>query len=456
MRKEGFLTIILYVLMVLLCVGLGVFVYMNIRANQDQAKEIADQAEQLAQEQALAAETPTPAPTPTPVRNTETTTLAFCGDFVGQEGLISDAQKSEGTTSPNPNSATYDFSPLFSHVKSALTGVNFASCTLDGVMTDSAETEAYCCPLALASSLKDTGFSLVNTATDNSMISGLDGVTKTLSALDAAGLAHTGTYNSKENHDANSGVQFMTINGLNVAFLSYTYGTNGVSVADNSWCVNILTTDYMTDQTKVDYDRISADLTAAKNGGADLVVCYVYWWDDTQYYTSPKSEQQDVVDYLCKNGVDIVIGGGVKTPQPIEIRQVDRGNGKTVNCAVCYSLGNLASCLSDMNTQLSAILYIDVKRDVDHGDVWISNVRYKPIFMLSTDSYSDISNPTFRYRILTLQDALNDYANGKSETDCLSKSVNSALTDGLKQLHNIMGADYDESTGGASLDPPAI
>jgi len=447
MRKEGLLTIVLYVLMVLLCVGLGVFVYMNVRANRDQAAEIANQEAQLAQEQAVAAATSTPSPTPTPVRNTDTTTLAFCGDYVGQQGLASDAQSDDGT---------YDFTSLFSHVKSALTGVNFASCTLDGVLTDSTEAKAYYCPVALASALKDTGFSLVNTATDNSMISGLDGVTQTLSALDGAGVAHTGTYASQENRDAGSGVQFVTINGLNVAFLSYTYGTNGVSVADNSWCVNILTTDYMTGQATVDYDRISADLAAAKNGGADLIVCYVYWWDNAQYYTSPRSEQEDVADYLCKNGVDIVVGSGVKTPQSIEVRQVDRGDGKTVNCVVCYSLGNLASCLSDIYTNLSAIVYVDVERDVDSGDVWISNVRYKPLFMLSTDDYSDISGATFRYRILTLQDALTDYTNGNTETDCLSASVDSALTEGLYQLHTILGADYDESTGGVDLDPPAL
>ena len=151
-----------------------------------------------------------------------------------------------------------------------------------------------------------------------------------------------------------------------------------------------------------------ADLTRAKDMGANVIVCYISWWPNANYYTDVRDDEKAVVDYLCQNGADIIIGGGVKVPQPIELRKIPTENGYK-NCVVAYSLGSLVSCLNDSYTNLSAVLDVQLKRVVDNGEIWISHVSYRPRFMLDTDDYSDVSEAPYKYRLYDLYSTLARY-----------------------------------------------
>lgn len=449
MRRNGFVTGLLYVLMVFLAVGLGVLVLFNYQANSRQMAEIAA-------EEAAAAVTPTPpptatpAPTATPTRNTETFALAFAGDLVGQSGLTTDARSVEQTTDDDGETVeteSYDYAGELAGVSSSLAGADFTACTLVGTLSDSGDYDAYHMASSMAAALAGAGFQLVNVATDHILDRGLEGLTGTVNALSGQGLAVTGAYTGELSH----GLFIADVNGLRVAVLSYTYGTGGVSVVDNPWCVDILTTDYMTDQTSVDYARIDSDIATVKNAGADMIVCFVYWWDNTQYYTEPRSNQTEVADYLCENGVDVVIGGGVKSPQPIQTRTVERADGTKANCVVCYSLSNLMSCFNDVYTNLTATAKIEVSRDTDTGEVWISGVSYRPLFMLDTDDYGDYAEPGYKYRLLDAYDAMESYEQGGGD---ISAQTYDAIVTGVSDLQTLLGAEYDVQNGGVWLDFP--
>ena len=295
--------------------------------------------------------------------------------------------------------------------------------------------------------LAGVGFQVVNTATDHILDDGLDGLLDTVEALYLGNLVTVGAYRSEQLH----GIFMAQVRDVNIAMLSYTYGTGGVSVAENPWCVDILTQDYMTGQETVDYDRIDADIAAAKENGADIVVCFVYWWEANQYYTAPRENETRVVDHLFENGVDIVIGGGVKTPQPIETRTVQRADGTAANCVVCYSLSNLMSCFNDVYTNLSATVKIDVVRDVDTGEIWIGGVRYEPLFMLDTDDYADYDSPGYKYRLLNAYRAIEDYEAGETGISALTYD---AVREGVETLRSILGEAYDSASGGAELPFP--
>ena len=443
-NKNGLFTGFMYVLLVLLTVGLGFLVFFNYQANERQKEQI-----EAIQEAANTTPTPepvaTPEPTATPTRTAETFTMAFAGDLVGQAGLTTDAKRTadDGTVS-------YDFVSELDGVRTGLEGADITACTLVSRLSGLGEYDSYSMPPAMADALKDVGFSLVNVATDHIMDRGLEGLTETVQTLQNSGLGVLGASASSSRSRI-----MATVNGVKVAFLSYTYSTAGgtsepVSVADNSWCLDLLTTDYMTAKETVDYERIDGDIATMRQAGADIVVCFVYWWDNDQYYTEPRANQTEVVDHLLQSGVDILVGGGVKVPQPIEVRTVEREDGKA-NCVVLNSLSNLMSCFGDAYTNLSAVARVEVSRDVNDGSVWISGVSARPLFMLDTGDYEDYSAPEFKYRLLDARQAIiaNDQGGG-----VLSASAYEAVEKGVDDLKLLLGEDFDDDIGGMSIDYP--
>ncbi len=70
------------------------------------------------------------------------------------------------------------------------------------------------------------GFDLVLTANNHSLDKGWAGVRRTLDVLDEAGLAHVGT--SRTQGGGQRYCRVADVGGISVAFLGYTYGTNGI------------------------------------------------------------------------------------------------------------------------------------------------------------------------------------------------------------------------------------
>ena len=231
MERNGFVTGLMYILLVFLIVGLAILVFFNFRANTRQQAEI-EAAEIAASTTPTPPPTSTPEPTATPSRTTDVITLAFAGDLVGQPGLSTDASSVSTTTNENGESvetATYDFYNELDGITSSLSGVDFSACTFVGTMSDSGVYEGYHMPVAIATALAGAGFQLVNAATDHILDLGLDGLLTTVRGFNEEGLAVAGAYSSQQLH----GAFMQEIHGIKVAFLSYTYGTGGVSVVDN-------------------------------------------------------------------------------------------------------------------------------------------------------------------------------------------------------------------------------
>lgn len=429
--------------MILLVVAFGLLVFFNYQANTQQMEEIAA-AEAAASTTPTPPPTATPEPTPAPERNTETVTLAFTGDIVGQAGLTTDARQTG-----DEGSESYDYSLQLDGVSGVLSEADLVSGTLVGTLAAEGDFGAYHLSAELANAMAGAGFQVVNAATDHILDYGVDGLVETVSILNGEGLQTIGAYTSQ----LSRGLFLANVGDLKVAFLSYTYGTGGTSVASDSWCLDILTTDYMSEQVTVDYDRIDSDIAAVKQAGADLVVCYVYWWSNDQYYyDTPRDNQVEVAEYLTENGVDIVIGSGVKVPQPIQVKTVERADGTKANTVVCYSLSNLMSCFGDQYTNLSAVAKVQVSRDVDTDEVWISGVSYDPMFMLDTEDHGEYGDEEDRFWALDAYEAIEDYENGADRR--VTEETCEAVRTGIADLQTIMGAEYDAANGGVTMEYP--
>ena len=84
-------------------------------------------------------------------------------------------------------------------------------------------------------------------------------------------------------------------NGVKIAFLAYTYGTNGYKVpSGQDYLINL-----------IDRAAIKKDVERAK-GEADAVVVSMHW--GVEYSTTTSSTQTSLAQYLADLGVDLVIG----------------------------------------------------------------------------------------------------------------------------------------------------
>ena len=116
----------------------------------------------------------------------------------------------------------------------------------------------------MACALSDMGIDLLGLAGNHVLDKGYSGMVRTLDTVKAAGMTPIGAYATQEERDKSSGIVLMEQNGIRVAFLAYTYGTNGIPLpSDKPFVTNLLYTDYLTNLSVLNKDLILADLSAA-------------------------------------------------------------------------------------------------------------------------------------------------------------------------------------------------
>lgn len=365
--------------------------------------------------------------------NTVTSTLAVGGDIVMHTGLNGEAMTDTG----------YDYVPIFGILRDFIAGADYSVCSLVTTLGSGSYTAypLFKSPVDLAYSIADVGFNLVNTATSHCVDSFKDGIDLTLDVLDEAGLSHVGTYRTQDER-VNSGNRFTAdVGGVNVAFLSYTCDTNAIPVAGFEYAVSICTTDYLSGGTEIDYDLIEDDLAAANESGADIVFVFMSW--GTEFATEPSEQQYELADFLFEHGADIIVGGHCRVPQPMELRTVTDAEGNERTGFICYSLGNMLSCQNDQYTDISALVNIELTKDTDTGEAWISDVSYKPIYMADLYDYG-INDYGWHYRMVDLHAAIDSYDSG-SPWEFITDEVYRDMAAALDAVHEYFGAELDSA-----------
>lgn len=438
MNKKLKITLIALAIVVVLVIGAAIIA--SVARSTGDSEETATPAVESAEptssavlESAEPTATATPETTSEPTEepetvNTTSATLAVGGDIVMHTGLNAEALTDSG----------YDYTPLFGILNEYFLNADYAVCSLVTTLMDSGTYTAYPLfksPTSLASSIANVGIDLVNTATSHALDSYKDGVDSTLSALHSAGLATVGTYSDEAARDAGN-YTIVDINGISVAFLSYTCDTNGVPASGFEYAVSICTTDYLADGSEVDYELMRSDLEAA-SASADIVFVFMSWGEE--FATEPNSEQAEIADFLFANGADIIIGGKCRVPQRMELREITDEDGTKHTGYICYSLGNLLSCQNDAYTNISSILNISLVKDTDTGEAWIEDVTYRPIFMADLYDY-DINDYGWHYRMVDLHAAIDSYTSVEPWAFMTDEIYNDMVA-GLDALHEFYGTE---------------
>lgn len=360
-------------------------------------------------------------------------TLAVCGDAMSHMPQTRDAYDSQA--------GAYDYKPMIRFAKPWIEQADYAVVNLETTFAggpDYSGFPAFNTPDALGDALKDAGFDLVSTANNHCLDRGYDGMVRTLDVLDNLGLAHVGTYRSAVERAAQNGVHVADVGGIKVAFLSYTYGTNGIPLSkSHPDTVNILHTDYMSEAQVLDTARIADDLAAAEALSPDLIAVIVHW--GVEYQTTQNEHQEEIADFLFDHGADVILGSHPHVLQPMETRTLTDRDGTTHTGFVCWSLGNFISSQNDEYTDTTVVLNLELTKNPNTGATDVTKVGYVPLYMLDREQEVDGE----RFTLLDAHRGIEEYASGDSSY--ISASTEKKLQKCVSDCHKILGAEYDQA-----------
>lgn len=321
------------------------------------------------------------------------------------------------------STGSYDFSYVFEDIKNYITSADIAvgnlETTFAGKEKGYSNYPRFNTPEQLAYNLRDFGIDVLSTANNHCMDTNYSGIVSTLNYLDDAGISHVGTNTSW--YEQNK-ILIKEVNNIKIAFLSFTYGTNGITIpTDKAFAVNL-----------IDDDFILKQISLAKEQNPDIICTSMHW--GIEYQTKQNKEQERLANLLFENGVDIILGSHPHVLQPMEKKTITLEDGSTKDCFVIYSLGNFMSGQTQENTRNSIILNMAFTKSGETDKTTIDSVSYIPIYM-----YKSSSKSTQRYKILDIENSIKKYENGIDTS--IGKSVYSTLQTELTKIRNTMGED---------------
>lgn len=342
-----------------------------------------------------------------------TISMSVIGDIMCHDTQYKDAYISA--------TKTYDFSHVFTNIADELSS---ADITIGNLETTFAGPDrgysgypTFNTPDALATNLREIGFDVICTANNHSLDKGYSGLTRTLEVLDNNGIAHMGTYDSEESQNK---ILVKDVNGIKIAFLAYTYGTNGIPVpSGKEYCVNL-----------IDKEQIKADLDKAKTLEVDLISVNMHWGNE--YRLSPTTEQKQLADFLFENGADIILGSHPHVLEPMEKRTITLEDGTTKDGFLIYSLGNFVSAQTKQYTNYSIILNLTITKHAE-GNITIDDVAYTPIYVENRGSSADE-----RFKILDIKKSIAAYEAGDTS---ISKTLYNKLITALETADKVLVGD---------------
>lgn len=220
---------------------------------------------------------------------------------------------------------------------------------------------------SLLDDLKLSGIDVVSTANNHALDRGAIGLERTIENLKLRGLPFTGTRTF-----SNSG--YLTVvekNGLRIAFLACTFGTNGQPDFKRQVlnCFNS--------------QAVQSIVIAARNSGqVDFIIVTPHW--GVEYQTRPTQQQVKFARLWLENGADVILGSHPHMLQPIEKYKTRDGQEKLI----IYSLANFVSAQKD-NSLFSAYVYFGLSKR--GSKTWINGYRYMPTQMTNVTT-----NPTLQ------------------------------------------------------------
>jgi poly-gamma-glutamate synthesis protein (capsule biosynthesis protein) len=173
-----------------------------------------------------------------------------------------------------------------------------------------------------------------------------------------------GVFDSQESYE--NDIYVYEEDGLKIAILNYTYGTNGIPIpSDMPYAVALL-----------EEEKVVSDLKKAEELADFTIVC-PHW--GTEYQHDQSKEQEQWANLFLEYGVDLVIGTHPHYIQPIELLTNENGE----EMLVYYSLGNFINSTSDSgrgtaDRMIGGMAKVTVAKSED-GSAYIKTYDVEPL-----------------------------------------------------------------------------
>lgn len=265
---------------------------------------------------------------------------------------------------------SYNFDAVFENVKEEIAAADLAivnqEVIIGGEELGITGYPSFNAPYELGDALVDTGFDVVLHATNHTLDKGGKGVNNCINFWKSnyPDIAILGINESEEEQDNN--IYVYEQDGISVAILNYTYGTNGIPMPkDMPYAVNLL-----------DEEKVTQDIKKAEELADFTIVC-PHW--GTEYRLTSSAEQERWTDIFLENGADLVIGTHPHVIESIEWVSGDNGN----EMLVYYSLGNFVNWTSGTgegvaNRMVGGMAEVTICKNED-GEAYISDYGVEPL-----------------------------------------------------------------------------
>jgi hypothetical protein len=243
--------------------------------------------------------------------------LLFIGDVMQHGPQI--------TSAYDATSKSYDYNDSYAYLRELMSSTDITIANLEYTLAGAPYTgyPMFSAPDESAVALQSAGVDILVTANNHTCDRRKKGVIRTIDVLDSIGLSHTGSFRNQAEKEFLY-PHIIERNGMKLALLNYTYGTNGMPI-ENPVVVNL-----------IDTALIKKDILKAKSLNVDKIIAFLHW--GSEYTHKPSKEQVDIANLMEINGVDIIIGSHPHVLQPMLLQRNDSSEQFKV-----FSLGNFVS-----------------------------------------------------------------------------------------------------------------
>ncbi len=276
-----------------------------------QGEDAAGRPETAAQPEA-SAEAPVSAPE---------VTVVMVGDILLHTPVEESALQEDGN---------YDFNAVFANTAESIRAADVAivnqEVIIGGEELGISGYPSFNAPYEAGDALVQAGFDVVCQGTNHALDKGERGVRSCLDfwKRNYPDIAVLGINESQEKQDS---IYICEEEGIRIAILNYTYGTNGIDMPDDMpYAVNLL-----------EEEKVLADIARAE-AEADFTIVCPHW--GTEYRLQPDSFQREWTELFLESGVDLVLGTHPHVIEPVEWL-TDEETGHEM--LVYYSLGNFVN-----------------------------------------------------------------------------------------------------------------
>ena len=283
----------------------------------------------------------------------DTIQIVMVGDMLMHEPIIKSGLQADGT---------YNFDHLFANVKDTIQQADLAIANQETIMGGPGfgytGYPSFNTPYVLADAECRAGFDVLLFATNHAMDKGAKAIYNCIDNMETnhPEMAYLGINKSQKAQNEN--IYVYEKNGMKIAILNYTYGTNGIALpSDQPYLVNLLKE-----------QKVRSDIQKAEEIADFTIVC-PHW--GTEYNLGTSYDQKNWTKIFLEEGVDLVIGAHPHVIEPVEWVSDDAGN----KMLVYYSIGNFVNGTSSTghgvtNRMVGGIADVTLKRN-EAGEVEI-------------------------------------------------------------------------------------